>query len=139
MKYVLDSSVALKVVLLEQDSDKAETLMRDFQHQLHALVAPDVFPVEIAHTLTKAERRGLLKRGDAIEKLEDVLRYGPEIRTSFSILPEATTLSSATGAGVYDCLYVVLAEREGCEFITADEKLKARLPNHPIRLLSTFP
>jgi predicted nucleic acid-binding protein len=25
--------------------------------------------------------------------------------------------------GIYDCLYVALAEREGCELITADDKL----------------
>jgi len=25
--------------------------------------------------------------------------------------------------GIYDCLYVALAEREGCELITADSKL----------------
>jgi predicted nucleic acid-binding protein len=25
--------------------------------------------------------------------------------------------------GVYDCLYVALAEREGCELVTADDKL----------------
>ena len=25
--------------------------------------------------------------------------------------------------GVYDCLYVALAEKEGCELVTADDKL----------------
>jgi predicted nucleic acid-binding protein len=29
--------------------------------------------------------------------------------------------------GIYDCLYVALAEREGCEFITADDKLIKKL------------
>jgi predicted nucleic acid-binding protein len=29
--------------------------------------------------------------------------------------------------GIYDCLYVALAEREGCEFITADDKLSRNL------------
>jgi predicted nucleic acid-binding protein len=28
-----------------------------------------------------------------------------------------------TRQGVYDCLYVALAEREGCELLTADQKL----------------
>jgi predicted nucleic acid-binding protein len=27
------------------------------------------------------------------------------------------------GVGVYDCLYVALAERENCGFVTADDKL----------------
>jgi predicted nucleic acid-binding protein len=29
--------------------------------------------------------------------------------------------------GVYDCLYVALAEREGCEFLTADDRLLKKL------------
>jgi predicted nucleic acid-binding protein len=32
--------------------------------------------------------------------------------------------------GVYDCLYVALAEREDCEFVTADDKLVRRLQPH---------
>jgi len=32
--------------------------------------------------------------------------------------------------GVYDCLYVALAEREGCELITADDKLVKNLQPH---------
>ena len=34
--------------------------------------------------------------------------------------------------GIYDCVYVALAEREGCEFITADDRLSKNLQ-------STFP
>jgi predicted nucleic acid-binding protein len=32
--------------------------------------------------------------------------------------------------GIYDCLYVALAEREGCDFVTADQKLVANLQPH---------
>ena len=34
--------------------------------------------------------------------------------------------------GVYDCLYVALADQEGCEFITADGRLVKNLqPSYP--------
>jgi predicted nucleic acid-binding protein len=29
--------------------------------------------------------------------------------------------------GVYDCLYVALADREGCELVTADDRLVRNL------------
>ena len=33
---------------------------------------------------------------------------------------------------MYDCLYVALAEREGCELVTADDKLVKKLgPTFP--------
>lgn len=43
MKYVLDSSVALKWVLPEPDSAKAIELRDNFRRQIHELVAPDFF------------------------------------------------------------------------------------------------
>ena len=39
------------------------------------------------------------------------------------LLPRAVAISSAERCGVYDCLYIALAERESCELITADDKL----------------
>ena len=62
MKYVLDASVALKWVLTEADSAKAISLRDDFRKQLHEFLAPDVFPVEVAHALTRAERRACSSR-----------------------------------------------------------------------------
>lgn len=42
--------------------------------------------------------------------------------------------------GVYDCLYVALAERAKCDFVTADDKLVKKLqPQFPfIKHLSTM-
>lgn len=61
MKYVLDASVGLKWVLPEVDSDKAIKLQEDFANGIHQLLAPDTFPVEIAHALTRAERQRLIQ------------------------------------------------------------------------------
>ncbi len=60
MIYVLDSSVALKWVLPESDSPKALQLCDDFRTGAHTLLAPDIFPVEVGHALTRAERQGRL-------------------------------------------------------------------------------
>jgi predicted nucleic acid-binding protein len=61
MKYVVDASVALKWVLTEPDSNKALSLRDDFRNQLNELLAPDILPVELAHALTRAERKGIIK------------------------------------------------------------------------------
>ena len=58
MKYVLDSSVALKTALAEIDSPQAIRLLDDFHNGIHELLAPDVFHVEVGHALTRAERQG---------------------------------------------------------------------------------
>ena len=56
MKYVLDSSVAFKWEVPETDSDKANRLREDFRHSVHEFLAPDFFPIELAHALTRAVR-----------------------------------------------------------------------------------
>jgi predicted nucleic acid-binding protein len=78
MKYILDSSVAFKWLVLENDTAKALRLRDDFRSRVVELLAPDILPVEVVHSLTRAERQG---------------RVTPH------------------------------AEREGCELVTADDKL----------------
>ncbi len=141
MKYVLDSSVAFKWEVVEAFSDKAQRLRADFQAAIHELLAPDVFEIEIAHALTRAERQGRITVGQAGILWADVMSTPPVLQQSGPLVPRAIAISSAMRIGVYDCLYVALAEREGCEFVTADTKLLANLQTQfPfIKDLSTFP
>jgi predicted nucleic acid-binding protein len=41
----------------------------------------------------------------------------------FALLGKAYAISSQMRVGIFDCLYVALAEREGCELVTADSRL----------------
>jgi predicted nucleic acid-binding protein len=127
MKYVLNASVALKWVLTEPDTPKALSVRDDFRKQIHELLAPDVFPVEVAHALTRAERKGLIRPPQAARLLADVLSTPMPLHPYRPLLPRAVAISSALRCGVYDCLYIALAEREGCEFINADDKLLKNL------------
>ena len=54
MRYVLDSCVAIKWFLAEPDSSKAIRVLDKFNRQIHDLLAPDAFPVEVAHALSRA-------------------------------------------------------------------------------------
>jgi predicted nucleic acid-binding protein len=121
MRYVLDSSVAFKWVVPETDSDKADRLRDDARAAVHQLLSPDIFPAELAHALTRAERQGRILVGQARLFWVDVMTT-----------PRAIDISSRSRIGVYDCLYVALAEREGCELVTADTRLVANLkPQYP--------
>lgn len=139
MKSVLDSSVAIKIVLPESDSAKATALVDDFQLGVHELLAPDIFAIEVAHALTRAERRGLLKQGEAVHKLAHVLSIRPNLRPYLPLLPRAVEISSQMRVGAYDGLYVAIAEQEGCELVTADSKLINSLPGFPIIALASVP
>ncbi len=141
MKYVLDSNVAFKLVLRERDSDKARQLRIDYQQQIHELLAPDVFPIEVAHALARSERRGIITPAQGPIFLADFLSSQPQLYPYIPLLWRAYAISSQARIGVYDCLYVALAEREGCELLTADDRLvRALQPTFPfIKPLATLP
>jgi predicted nucleic acid-binding protein len=123
MKYVLDASVALKWVLPEFDSPQAHQVRAAFQSGVHDLISPDIFPVEIAHALTRAERQQRISVGDSLVLLADILSSCPVLHDGLPLLDRAAELSSHLRIGVYDCLYVALAEQEACELVTADDRL----------------
>ena len=141
MRMVLDSAVALKWVLPEIDSDKADRLRDDYRNGVHELLAPDVFPVEVAHALTRSERRGIIAVGQAAVLFADVMSTSPILHAYRPLLNRAIAISSAARVGVYDCLYVALAEREGCDLVTADARLVNSLgPQFPFIVpLSSLP
>jgi predicted nucleic acid-binding protein len=127
MRYVLDSSVAVKWVLPEIDSDKARRLRDDASSDIHTLFAPDVFSVEVAHALTRAERQGRIAVGEAAVLWGVVMSTPPTFARSGLLVARAIDISSRMKIGVYDCLYVTLAERRKCKLLTADDKLVRNL------------
>jgi predicted nucleic acid-binding protein len=124
MNYIVDASVAVKWVLPEPDSTKAIALRNDYRRGIHVLLAPDTFPAEVAHAVLKAERRKLIPHGQALVNLSDVLRTLPRLHPILPVLlPEAAAIASQVRIGIYDCLYVALADREGCQLVTSDARL----------------
>ena len=121
MKYVLDPSVALKWVLPEPDSAKAIRLRDEYTNGIHQLLAPDIFAPEIANALASAERQGRVKTGESAIFLHDILRAAPALHPTPPLLLRAMAVAIATRRAVYDCIYLALAEAEGCELVTADD------------------
>lgn len=132
MKFVIDSSVAVKWVLMEVDSDKAERLREDFKNSVHDLLTVDIFKLEASHAFTRAERQGRIAIGEAKKLLVEILTTPPRFSGFDSLLDRAIDISSVMRVGVYDCLYVALAEQEKCKVVTADttmvNSLQAKFP-----------
>ena len=127
MRRVLDSSVAFKWVVAEVDTDKALRLREDFRNGAVELLAPDFFPVEFAHSITRAERQRRITPMEGATFMVDVLGALPQLFPSLPLLLRAYEVSSQVRIGIYDCVYVAPAESEGCDFITADDRLVRNL------------
>lgn len=127
MKYVLDVSAALCWVLPRAGFAKANQLRDEYSRGVHSLIAPSIFAAEAASALTKAERQKLIAVGQARFLLADILNTPPSVHSYEPFLTRGLEISSQYRSGFYDCLYVALAEREGCKLVTDDQKLIANL------------
>lgn len=87
------------------------------------MIALCIFPAEAASPLTKAERQRLIPVGQARTLLADILTTPLVLHPYEPLLGRAVDISSQSRGGLYDCLYVARADREGCELVTDDQKL----------------
>jgi predicted nucleic acid-binding protein len=127
MKYVLDSSVAVKFVLPEPDSGKAIRLLDEYSKALHELIAPDLFSTEVANALVSAERSARIKKGECASLLYDVMSNAPVFYPANPLLVRSMEMAIDTRQGIYDCIYLALAEAEHCELLTADDVFARRV------------
>ena len=127
MIYVLDACVGFKWLVVEQDTDKARIFRDEYSQAIHELIAPDIYPVEVAHALTRAERQKRITPVEGTQLMIDMLNTLPQHFPSLPLLPRAYEISSTARIGVYDCLYVALAEQRGCKLVTTDSHLLTNL------------
>jgi predicted nucleic acid-binding protein len=142
MKYVIDASVGFMWEVAEPLSGKARQLRDDAGRGVHQLLAPDLFPTEVANALLIAERRKRILPGQALLFLAGVLNAAPALYSATpDLLPRALAIAASSVASAYDCLYIALAEREQCECVTADDRLVKNLkPQFPFLVsLSSLP
>jgi predicted nucleic acid-binding protein len=127
MKYVIDTSVGFKWAVSEIHSDKAVLLRDEFHNGIHELLAPDLFPTEIANALAVAEGRRASNQARPPCSLPTSSKVPPSSTRQIPLLPRAIDICLQSKQSVYDCLYVALAERETAQLVTADDKLVRNL------------
>jgi predicted nucleic acid-binding protein len=121
----VDASLAIKVVVPEAGSDKADALFNQWADEETRLIAPAFFEVETDSIL---RQKVSLRRELTMEQAQRAfasLQGLPIKTTHFSQQREraweiAREFQFPT---VYDATYLALAELRQCEFWTADEKL----------------
>jgi predicted nucleic acid-binding protein len=126
-RLVVDASVAAKWVMQEAGSDRAMALLSGGQ----LLIAPHIVFVELVSAVSRAHRSDRLTRPDAELALEAVDRIlkSSALKTTpdGALLGRAAMLALDLRHPLKDCLYLALAEAEGCDLITADQTLIARV------------
>ena len=123
---VVDTSIAIKWVLQESDSDIAETMLIEWSSNGVVILAPALLTYEVTNALYKKARKGEITFETAKEALTKVLLSGVALNFSqdSNLGRRAIELARQFGlTATYDAHYLALAEREGCELWTADKRM----------------
>lgn len=123
--FVIDASVVIKWVIEEPDTPQALALRR------HRLSAPDLLVAECANILWKKVRRGELSPDEASFAARLLDRAEIELIPVRGSIETATALAVVLDHPAYDCIYLALAERTGCPFVTADARLLRKMESVP--------
>ena len=123
---VVDTSIVIKWVLEESDSDIAETLLAEWSSKGIVMLAPALLAYEVSNALYRKARKGEIPRERPKEALAEVLLT--ELELDFpqdaSLSMRAIELAERYNLpATYDAHYLALAEREDCELWTADLRL----------------
>jgi predicted nucleic acid-binding protein len=121
---VLDSSILLATVLPERFSQEAIALLTSLTGQQTQIAVPTLFHYEIVAVLRKHAHRGALTAEEAESKCDLLLAQPVQAMIDAALLRRGLALATQFNRPTaYDAQYLAVAERLGCDFWTADERL----------------
>lgn len=124
---VIDTSIVIKWVFDEPNSDIAQALLAEWINKGTKIIAPSLLAYEVANVLYKNVRKGEITLKQAKLALTKILLS--ELKINFSPDPDLGVQALELAdryklSAAYDPHYLALAEREGCEFWTADLRMR---------------
>jgi predicted nucleic acid-binding protein len=123
---VVDTSIAIKWIIEETDSEKAIALLNQWVIGKTVILAPVLLAYELTNVLHQRIRRGEANQEEAEQLLIYVLLNLVRLDTSYDYAQSVRALRFAQQhslSATYDAHYLALAEREQCEYWTADARL----------------
>lgn len=124
-KKIIDASVVVKWFAQEELSEKAVLLKHKYVAGEISLIAPELLFLELTNALRykKFDENKLKESNNELFNLElDI------VPLDNNLLNKSIEISSKHNLSIYDSVYCALAEINGAELITADDKL-SKTPN----------
>lgn len=120
---VVDASLALRRLIAGAFQPEARSLWRRWDGEATLRISPAIFSLEVASALLRQVRVAHLPPPEAHASIAGLLRSVTIVPDDATLAERAFDIAHSVGASkVYDSMYAALAEREGCELWTGDER-----------------
>lgn len=126
VKRVLDTSVVVKWFFAEDGTDRAEVFLRELEEEAAKAIVPLSLYYEFCNVLWVKRRKGL-DEAKASAIWQELIRLPLDVIDGIGLLPQALAFSYRHEVSPYDAAFVVLAQDQECDFITADDVLWLKL------------
>jgi predicted nucleic acid-binding protein len=127
---IVDASVAIKWVLSEPESDRADALFDQDD-----LAAPRLWLTETANVLWKYWQRGQLTNDEVFERLRLLADMPIEAIEDDTVLDTAVGFAVTLNHPVYDCVYLAAATARNAVLVTADQSFVTVVKSSPFAAL----
>lgn len=122
MSLVVDASVAIKWLIDEDGSGRAEAVLAR-----GPLIAPELIFAEVPNVLWRHVQTGALTPQQAEEAALVLRDTFDAIYPMEPLTRRALAMAVELGHPVYDCIYLALAESAACPLVTADKRLATKV------------
>ena len=137
MRYIIDASVAAKLFINEDGSEKAIEIMEAYIHGRLSLSAPTLIVYELGNVFWKHPQITAERTYRFIERFLDLKLNLVDISLDDDLLKKICNISESMDMTFYDASYIAITQEHRAKLITADEKIHRRTPEISI-LLSEY-
>ena len=116
--------MALKWQFEDEEATSASmALLGDFIDGKINLISLTLFPYEIVSAINVAINRKRIKQTIGFRAITYITSLGIELKRFDELIEPTFRMARKYSLSPYDCAYMVLAEKEKCDFFTGDKKL----------------
>lgn len=120
---VLDTSVAVKFHVPEENHEKARQVRDALEDGSVSLLAPGTILPEVFNAFWQKYRRKELTHGEVQQGWELISELPLNFYAPEDLMSRAAEIALESGVIIYDALFLALAEDAGTVVLTADDKL----------------
>jgi predicted nucleic acid-binding protein len=115
----IDVCGAMEILLQKEKAEKFGKILQDAA----LIIAPDLYISELANTLWKYNRAGILTKDECIQYIKDGINYVDKFIDGKELWQEAFSEGINNNHSIYDMFYMVVTRRNDSVLITNDSVL----------------